>query len=188
MSNLNDPHFTHKPLHTGNAIVTEPVATPMHYKETPITSTRIRVRLFEGTKNYAITLGLSLSILSLVSLFIPGSQSGLTPLLIEDSYGLFLGFLTMNIVTKISFFTLGVLGVLCSVKNKSATAWSWIMAGVMIPLSIMGMYQATTTLYGFAPLYGYHILVSGVVGVLSLMFALLGSRAKEVKLVKTYQT
>lgn len=97
------------------------------------------------------------------------------PLLnLMTSYGLFLGFIPMNILTKIAFMAFGIWGILASqAKNTSLPAsinfsrWMMMAFGA---LAILGIIPQTSLLGGYWPLFGAHIAVSAIFAVLGAYF------------------
>lgn len=90
------------------------------------------------------------------------------------SYGLFLGLVPMNILTKLAFMAFGIWGILASqARNTSLPASVNFSRWVMLAfgaLAILGIAPQTNTLNGYWPLFGAHIGVSAILAVFGAYF------------------
>ncbi len=110
-----------------------------------------------------------------IAAFIPAlstySTDLLRPLELNTSHGLFLGFLAMNVVNKVALIVFGIGGIWAAsreaVSLPRSITWSRAVAIVMGVGAVLGMIPATSTFFGYWPLYGYEVAVHA-------SFALLG--------------
>ena len=121
---------------------------------------------------FALWGGIAMIALSVVAFFMPGSVVGLPALMVESSYGLFLGLIPMNIVTKGVIALFGAVGVYCAMSSTVSlprSIWySRAVAASMAVAMVLGLFPATETLFGYAPLFGniiwFHAAVAAVAG------------------------
>ena len=102
---------------------------------------------------------------------------------VETSYGQFLGLVVMNVFTKVALIAFGIAGILASraptTSLPSSIKWSRWVFFVMAPLAVLGLVPATNTLFGYWPIFGNHVWVSGIFAVLGAYFGFaLPARAK----------
>lgn len=110
-----------------------------------------------------------------IAAFIPAfstySTDLLRPLELNTSHGLFLGFLPMNIINKLALVVFGIAGIWASsgdtVSLPRSISWARAVAIVMGLGAVLGLIPATSTFFGYWPLYGYEVVVHAA-------FALLG--------------
>lgn len=100
------------------------------------------------------------------------SNAQLPPLMVQSGYGLFLGFLPVNIFNKLALIVFGIWGIAAS-RNPTTSLlksinWSRWVFYVMTPLAILGIFPQASTLGGYAPLFGTQVWTHGI-------FALLGA-------------
>lgn len=97
------------------------------------------------------------------------------PLLnLMTSYGMFLGFIPMNIVNKVALMGFGIWGILASQSKNTSLPASvnfsrWVMVA-MGALAILGIIPQTNTLGGYYPLFGANIAVYAIFAVLGAYF------------------
>lgn len=114
---------------------------------------------------------LVLGVLSLIPVF--SQTSYLLPALrVETSYGLFLGFFPMNIISKIVLIAFGVAGILCSRSSEviSSVKFSRTVCLVMGALAIMGLVPSLNTFFGYMPLFRGEVITHAVFAVLGGYF------------------
>ncbi len=127
-------------------------------------------------RRFSLIAGSIMILLALLS-FIPGlnqSPEGLPPLQLETNYGVFLGFLPLNILTQLALLVFGAGGLVAYFsKNKSLPNSirhaRWV-AYVMGLAAVLGMIPATQTLFGYWPLFGNEVIVHGTFAVLGAYF------------------
>lgn len=100
-------------------------------------------------------------VLAFVPALSPGTDS-LPVLYVEDSYGLFLGLMAMNVFNKSALIFFGLLGMVASsdVTNTAlpkSIFYSRLLLFSMGALAILGLFPQTNTLFGYWPLFGYNI-------------------------------
>ena len=87
---------------------------------------------------FALWGGIAMIVLAAVAFFMPGSVEGLPPLLVDYSYGLFLGLVPMNIVTKAALLLFGVLGIWCAMSpNVSLPRSIWYCRLVFVSMAVL---------------------------------------------------
>lgn len=125
-------------------------------------------------RKFALYGGIVMIVFGAVALIpaLVGSVEGLPPLQLETSYGLFLNLFPMNILNKVALILFGVAGVLAAnAKGTNLPAsikYSRVVFFSMAVLAILGLIPATSTLFGYWPLFGGEVIAHGV-------FALLGA-------------
>jgi Domain of unknown function (DUF4383) len=133
--------------------------------------------LFMHPKKFALFAGVML-VLAGVLAFIPSLSTvndTLIPLKVDASYGYFLGFIPMNVVSKIALILIGLLGIAASMAPATnlpkSIAWNRLalFAGMGV-LSVLGMFPQTNTLFGYWPLYGHYIWVHGLMSLMGAYF------------------
>lgn len=127
-------------------------------------------------RQFALYGGILMLLLGLVAL-IPqfvGSAATLPPLVVNTSYGLFMGLFPMNIFNKIALIVFGLGGIAAySQKTTALPASIWYSRIVFVVMGIaalLGLFPATNTLYGYWPLFGGEVLLHGVFAVLGAYF------------------
>lgn len=120
---------------------------------------------------FALWGGIAMIVLAAGAFFIPGSVEGLPPLLVEYSYGLFLGLVPMNIVTKAVLALFGILGIWCAMSsNVSLPRSIWYCRLVFVSMAVLmvlGLLPSTNTLFGYWPLFGGDVVFHAIVGVIA---------------------
>ncbi len=131
-----------------------------------------------------------LMVLAAVLSFIPNLNvvpaEGMPALAIDNSYGLFLGFVPMNILSKILLLALGAVGLAVSYAPATSLPgsikWSRILFVLTAVFAVLGLFPATNTLFGYMPLYGWSVATSAVFAILGAYFGFgLTARVPEVK-------
>lgn len=123
-------------------------------------------------KIFALWGGIAMIIVAAAAFFMPGSSAGLPPLVIENSYGLFLNWIPMNIVNKAAILLFGLIGIYCAysvgVELPRSKWYSRLVFAVMAVLTVLGLVPETNTLFGYWPLFGgdvaFHAVVALVAG------------------------
>ena len=126
-------------------------------------------------RRYALFGGIVMLALGLIA-FIPQlssfSDSALPVLKVENSYGLFLGLIPMNIFNKLALILFGAAGIMAAEARFTSLPmsiwWSRAVFVVMGVLAVLGLFPATNTLMGYWPLFRGEVVVHAV-------FALLGA-------------
>ena len=99
---------------------------------------------------------------------------GLPALEVQNSYGLFLGFVTMNILNKIALIGFGLGGIWAATRPTTSLPasinYSRLLFVAMGALAILGLIPATQTLFGYWPLWGYNVWIYGFVALLGAYF------------------
>ncbi len=124
-------------------------------------------------RQFAFFGGLFLLIFGLMSFFpamSPITTGGLVPIDVNASYGAFLGLFPMNAFNKFLFVILGGSGWIASSMQYTELPHSihfarfvfWILA----PLTLLGAFPETQTLFGLCPLYGPTNLLYGVLALI----------------------
>lgn len=142
-------------------------------------------------RRFALVGGILMLALGLLA-FIPALSSdpasaGLPVLRVETSYGLFLGLFAMNVFNKVVFVVFGLAGIMASYAKGTSLPASisysrWVFF-VLAPLAILGMFEATNTLGGYWPLFGYNVLSAGLFAAVGAYFGfLLTSKVPESRL------
>lgn len=123
---------------------------------------------------FALVAGIVMVIMGVFSLIpgLVGDSSYLPRLAIETSYGNFLGLFPMNILNKIALILFGVAGIWAArVPGKNlpmSIFYSRAVFVVMGVLTLLGIFPATNTLFGYWPLFGNEVWMHGI-------FSLLGA-------------
>jgi hypothetical protein len=103
-----------------------------------------------------------------------GAMDTLPPLALEISYGLFLGFLPMNIVNKLLLIVVGAAGLYASRAKfrdlPASIGWSRMVFFLFGAAAILGMIPATNTFFGYAPLFGNYVWVHAVFAIAGAYF------------------
>jgi hypothetical protein len=137
------------------------------------------IREYSDPRKYARVGGTLMIIVGALAL-IPGlyrGDAGLPPLNLEASYGLFLGFIAMNILNKLAVIGLGIAGVTAantrSVRDVSLPAsirYAQVVTVITAVLAVLGMIPRTSTLFGYWPLFGANIAIYGLVALVSAYY------------------
>ena len=126
----------------------------------------------KGVQYFAGIGGLFMVLMSLISLISPGMVNDNLPLLLmESSYGWFMGVLPMNLINKLMLLSLGISGIVVMNKVYSSLIWSRLVFVSMGVLALMGLFVETSTMFGLVPLFGTQILVHGIFSVLGYLSA-----------------
>lgn len=129
-------------------------------------------------KNYALFGGALMVILGALA-FVPNLnqaplEAGLPSLLVENSYGFFLGLFAMNIFNKAAMIVIGLWGIAASraptTSLPRSVQWSRWVFGILGVLAVLGAIPQTNTLYGYVPLFGAMIGLHAVFAVLGAYF------------------
>ena len=145
-------------------------------------------------KQFALIFGLIMVVAGILA-FIPSLNvaptAGMPALDLNNSYGLFLGYVPMNVLNKIALIAFGAVGV--AISQAPATAlpgsirWSRIIFVVMGVLAIIGLFPQTQTLFGYMPLYGWDVAVHALMSVLGAYFGFaLTARVPDQKMAPSH--
>ncbi len=127
-------------------------------------------------KKFALIGGIIMLAMGIISLIpqMVGSVQVLPPLLIEQSYGLFLGLFAMNILNKVALILFGLAGIYSASKKFSnlpaSIKFSRWTFGLMGALAILGLIPQTNTLFGYWPLFGNVIWLHAAFAVIGAYF------------------
>lgn len=138
-------------------------------------------------KQFALFMGIAMAVVGLLAFFpslnvLPAA--GMPALTVDSSYGLFLGYVPMNVLNKIVLIALGAVGIAVSMAPATALPssirWSRVVFVVSGILAILGLFPQTDTLFGYMPLYGWNVVVSAAIAILGAYFGYaLSSRVPE---------
>ena len=145
-------------------------------------------------KQFALIAGIVMVIagdLALVPSFNVLPTLGMPALNIDTSYGLFLGYVPMNVLNKLALIAFGAVGI--AISQAPATAlpgsirWSRIIFVVMGALAILGLFPQTQTLFGYMPLYSWDVVTHAVMAVLGAYFGFaLTARVPDQKMAPSH--
>jgi hypothetical protein len=143
---------------------------------------------------YALIAGIVMLAAGILA-FIPALNvvptAGMPALQLDTGYGLFLGFIPMNIVNKIVLIVFGLFGIGASMAPATALPksilWSRVVFFAMGLLAILGLFPQTDTLFGYWPLYSWNIAATAVFSILGAYFGYaLSSRVPEQRMAPTH--
>ena len=120
-------------------------------------------------RRFAMIAGAIMLVLGIAA-FIPAlstySADSLRPLELNTSHGLFLGFLAFNVVNKVALIGFGLAGIWAASREAVALprsiTWARAVALVMGLGAVLGLIPATSTFFGYWPLYGADVVVHAV--------------------------
>lgn len=125
-------------------------------------------------RKFALYGGILMLAVGILALAFPGPIETLPTLLVETSYGLFLGLFAMNIFNKVALIVLGLAGIWAASSKFTDLPRSimysrlvFVATGV---LAVLGLFQQTNTLYGYWPLFGADMALHAVVAVVGAYF------------------
>lgn len=139
------------------------------------------------TRKFALITGALYIVLGVASL-IPSlsTTSGLPPLHLEVSYGLFLGLFAQNIINKVAIIAFGVAGLLAYFSSNRSVQHSRLYARavfvVMGLAALLGAVPSTSTFFGYWPLWGYEALLHGANALLGGYFGFVVATDKQGRL------
>ncbi len=123
---------------------------------------------------FALWGGIAMIVVAALAFFVPGSMNGLPPLMIENSYGLFLGLIPMNIINKAALVIVGLMGIYSAfAANVELPRSKWYSRSVMLLmglLTVLGLIPETNTLFGYWPLFGGNIVFYAAVGLVAAFY------------------
>lgn len=116
---------------------------------------------------------LAMGLMALVPQFV-GSAEGLPLLKLDTSYGMFLNLFPMNILNKAALIIFGLAGIIAAYRPATSLPASiaysrWVLY-VMGSAAILGLIPATSTLFGYWPLFGNEIAVHAFFAILGAYF------------------
>lgn len=134
-------------------------------------------------RQFSRRMGWFLLILGLVSL-IPtfvGPLRGLPSLRINMSYGRFLGYLPLNLVSKIILIGFGLGGILTAAKKESvedaSIDYSRVLFYVMGTFASCSWFRDTSTLFGYMPIFYGAGIFYGIVALMGLYYGYITHRS-----------
>jgi len=122
-------------------------------------------------------MGIVLFAVGVLALF-PGLYSvpveGLPVLDVETSYGLFVGYVAMNIINKIALIGFGIGGIWAATRPTTSLPasinYSRLLFVSMGALAILGLIPATQSLFGYMPLWGHNVWIYAAASILGAYF------------------
>jgi hypothetical protein len=129
-----------------------------------------------STMTFAATAGFMMVAMAAVALMFPGIMTNLKPLLVEYSHGWFMGVVPMNLTNKMLLILMGFTGILMSTTRTKAVLYSKIVFWLNAPLAVMGLFEATNTMFGLAPLYATQVAIYGLFALMGLFFGYKSNR------------
>ncbi len=135
-------------------------------------------------REFSKRMGLFLLLLGLLSLLpgLVGPLRGLPPLRINMSYGRFLGYLPLNLVSKIILIALGIGGLLTAAKKESVEDASIDYARVLFyisgTLASFSWFRDTSTFFGYMPIFSGAGIFFGILSLMGLYFGYFTRRAR----------
>lgn len=125
-------------------------------------------------RKFAMFGGIVMLLMGVFSLIMPGSLDTLPILKVENSYGLFLGLFPMNILNKIALIVFGLMGIAAASSKFTALPlsikYSRLVMVFMGVAAILGLIPATSTLFGYWPLFGYEVAAHGIFAIIGAYF------------------
>jgi hypothetical protein len=117
--------------------------------------------------------------------------NGLPALDVNNSYGLFLGYVPMNILNKILMIAMGAVGIAVSYAPATALPgsirWSRVLMVLSAVLALLGLFDSTNTLFGYMPLYGWNVATSAVFAILGAYYGFaLTARVPDQKMAPSH--
>jgi hypothetical protein len=126
-----------------------------------------------NTRTFALVFGI-VFLLAGASGFIPGLvhpvPAGAPPLVVASGYGLVLGLLPVNLLHNLVHVLFGILGVAAFAGVFAPRLYAQIVAVAYGLLVVLGLFPATSTLFGLVPIYGYDVWLHLVLGVVAGYF------------------
>jgi hypothetical protein len=126
-----------------------------------------------STRTFALVFGI-IFLLAGASGFIPGMvhpvPAGAPPLSVATGYGLVMGLLPVNILHNLVHLLFGILGVAAFAGLFAPRVYAQIVAVAYGLLVVLGLFPATSTLFGLVPIYGYDVWLHLVLGVVAGYF------------------
>jgi hypothetical protein len=118
---------------------------------------------------------LAMGLLALIpDLYAYRQNSELPTLVVQSSYGYFLGFIPMNILNKLTLVLFGIAGIAATraptTSLPKSITWSRWVFFVMAPLAVLGLFYQTNTLGGYMPLFEAQAWIYGIFAILGAYF------------------
>lgn len=125
-------------------------------------------------RSMALYGGIFMLVLGALAFIIPGSIENLPALLVETSYGWFLGLFAMNVYNKLLLIVLGIAGIwAANAKARelpSSIFWAQSVLVIMGVLTLLGLFDQTNTFGGYWPLFGANAVLHGFFAVLGAYY------------------
>lgn len=127
-------------------------------------------------QRFALIAGLLFFITGILSFVdsLQGDSSVLKPLLLNTYSSNFLGVFPMNVINKVALLLFGAFGIFAAASKfralSSSVAFARLVALVMIPGAILGLFPSTDTIGGYWPLYGGEVALHGIFGLLGAYY------------------
>lgn len=127
-------------------------------------------------RRFALIGGIVLMAVGILSLIpnLVGSAETLPALYVQNSYGLFLNYLPMNVLNKALLIVVGAFGIVAAnLKFNSlprSILWSRVVMVAMAIVTVLGLIPQTNTLFGYAPLFGGMIVFNAIWAVLGAYY------------------
>lgn len=124
------------------------------------------------TRYFALVFGIIYVLVGILG-FIPGAltpATGAPPLAVETLAGRLLGLFPVNILHTLVHLLLGIWGILAYRSFDTARVYARSLAVIYGVLAILGLIPATSTLFGFVPLFGHDIWLHAGTAIIAAYF------------------
>lgn len=122
-------------------------------------------------RDFALWGGSFMIIFALLSFIFPGSPAGMFMTNLDVSYGMFLGIFPANLLNKLLYLALGIIGVMIYDNHQPARRYCLSVAIVLGVLTVLGLVPTTSAMWGYWPLYGSILGLNLFLTILALLAA-----------------
>ncbi|MBC7397945.1 MAG: DUF4383 domain-containing protein [Bdellovibrionales bacterium] len=141
-------------------------------------------------RKFAFSIGwvmLTLGVFALIPGLYQLENTNLPALNLEASYGLFLGFIPLNIMNKLALIGFGLAGIAANTKNNpyASVQYSRVLSVAMGLLAVLGLIPASQTLGGYWPLFGADIAVHAIIAGIAGYFGFVKKQARVADVIHT---
>lgn len=139
------------------------------------------------TRYYALVLGTALAVagvggfLPIITQPVPADA---LPLTVAGNYGLLIGLFPINLLHNLFHLSTGLLGIYAFRKFSQARLYVRFMGITLGLLTVLGLFSATSTLFGWFPLYGHDIWLHGLEAVVGIYLGFLAPVPAEAEATK----